>query len=57
MRNIAKIAAIGGAAVGAALVAKKMKQNRDARKNGSLPSSLDRSDRTEPLYDQADESA
>jgi hypothetical protein len=57
MRNIAKIAAIGGVAVGAALAAKMMKQNRDARRNGSLPSSLDRSDRTEPRYDPADESA
>lgn len=55
MKNITKIAAIGGAAVVGALAAKKMKQSRDARKNGSLPSSLDRSDRTEPLYDPANE--
>ena len=55
MRNIAKIAAIGGIGVAAAIVAKKM---NDRSKKGRLPESLDSAgDRTEPRYEPGNEPA
>ena len=56
MRNIAKIAAIGGLGVAAAIAAKKMRDSRS--KKSRLPDSLDSAgDRTEPRYEPGSEPA